>query len=298
LDKDIWHKVQNMLENNAPHRRTVNNVTGRHHLIGRIFDENGNPLCPTHTVKDGRRYLYYVSKDLLHASDEADPGWRLSAKQLEKAVTDALIEFLKDEGRLFEALEERRSSANDAETVKKQARLWVSQLSSQDGISCLRSIVHQLEVLPKFLRIAMRKSVFLDNSSQAKFDSGDQDEDTVHITVPVVLRKRGVERKMVLASSDVSAPDEKLIALVARSHRWLEKLTSGTAKSIKDLAGADKVDPGDVSRFLPLAYLAPDIVEAILSGRQPFGLTVEMMRRLSPIPLDWNEQRQRLNIAN
>jgi len=42
LDKDIWHKVQNMLENNAPHRRTVNNVTGRHHLIGRIFDENEN----------------------------------------------------------------------------------------------------------------------------------------------------------------------------------------------------------------------------------------------------------------
>jgi hypothetical protein len=57
------------------------------------------------------------------------------------------------------------------------------------------------------------------------------------------------------------------------------------------------VDEGDFSRFLPLAFLAPDIVEAIVAGRQPPELTAERLKRIGKLPLDWSEQRKVLGFA-
>ncbi len=58
------------------------------------------------------------------------------------------------------------------------------------------------------------------------------------------------------------------------------------------------IDLGDVSRRLPLAFLAPDIIEAILGGRQPIELTAARMMRIRDLPLSWAEQRQRLGLAD
>ena len=73
------------------------------------------------------------------------------------------------------------------------------------------------------------------------------------IEVPFQLRRRGVEIRLVLRAEGAEAPDDKLVALVARSHRWLDQLTSGAIASIREIAQAEGIDGGDVSRFLPLA---------------------------------------------
>ena len=83
------------------------------------------------------------------------------------------------------------------------------------------------------------------------------------IEVPFQLRRRGVEIRLVLRAEGAETPDDKLVALVARSHRWLDQLTSGAIASIREIAQAEGIDGGDVSRFLPLAFLAPEIVEAL-----------------------------------
>ena len=57
------------------------------------------------------------------------------------------------------------------------------------------------------------------------------------------------------------------------------------------------MDEGDVSRFLPLAFLAPDIIEAILLGKQPIELTPEKLKRLRILPMSWEEQRIVLGFA-
>ena len=61
--------------------------------------------------------------------------------------------------------------------------------------------------------------------------------------------------------------------------------------------GRHAIDASDVTRFLPLAFLAPDIVEAILDGRQPVDLNVERLKKVSPIPADWNTQRWQLGFV-
>jgi hypothetical protein len=83
--------------------------------------------------------------------------------------------------------------------------------------------------------------------------------------------------------------DETLIRGLVRPHRWRRKIESGRAKSITDLAEQEGVTDAYVCRLLPVTCLAPDIVEAILDGRQPKGLRLAEM--LGNGPLAWKEQR-------
>ena len=118
----------------------------------------------------------------------------------------------------------------------------------------------------------------------------------VTIEVPFQLRRRGVETRPVLRAEGAEAPDVSLIALIARSHRWLDQLTSGAVASIREIAQAEGIDGGDVSRFLPLTFLAPEIVEALTNGRQGVEFTAEKLRQILPIPCSWREQRHQLNL--
>jgi hypothetical protein len=84
--------------------------------------------------------------------------------------------------------------------------------------------------------------------------------------------------------------DETLVKALVRAHRWRRKIESGQAKSITDLAEQEGVTDAYVCRLLPLTCLAPDIVEAILDGRQPKGLKLAEM--LGNGPLAWNAQTE------
>ncbi|MCG8512209.1 MAG: hypothetical protein MI741_23575, partial [Rhodospirillales bacterium] len=85
-------------------------------------------------------------------------------------------------------------------------------------------------------------------------------------------------------------PDPNLAETIRRSHEWWQQLSEGQAGSINGLAEQTSLDASDITRFLPLVFLAPDIVEAIFEGRQPVELNVKRLRKLSPIPTDWNAQ--------
>ena len=83
--------------------------------------------------------------------------------------------------------------------------------------------------------------------------------------------------------------DETLVKALVRAHRWRRRIESGQAKSITDLAEQEGVTDAYVCRLLPLTCLAPDIVEAILDGRQPKGLRLAEM--LGNGAQEWEEQR-------
>jgi hypothetical protein len=86
--------------------------------------------------------------------------------------------------------------------------------------------------------------------------------------------------------------DITLIKAVARAFRWRRMLEAGHYATVKELAAAEKINSSYVSRVLRLTLLAPDIVEAILAGRQPDGMTLPGL--LKPFPVDWLEHRAAL----
>jgi hypothetical protein len=100
-----------------------------------------------------------------------------------------------------------------------------------------------------------------------------------------------------LKSLCVSMPDRNLIDLIARTRRWFVRITKGETVSVREIAREEGMDEGDVSRFLPLAFLAPDIVESILAGKQPVELTAEKLKRFRNLPHSWEEKRRLLGFA-
>ncbi|HKF60586.1 MAG TPA: hypothetical protein VKB42_04440, partial [Dongiaceae bacterium] len=156
----------------------------------------------------------------------------------------------------------------------------------------LRATLHResmrLEINPSglaaLLRIAAPPS---QSSSPIPFD------------VAVRLKRRGIEAKLVVHSSHgrPKAPDPKLVLLLADAHRWLDDLVTGRAASLRELARRYNRDKGEVSRTLPLAFLAPDIVEAILQGHQPVQITPHRLKR-SRLPMCWDQQRSSLGFRS
>jgi hypothetical protein len=125
-------------------------------------------------------------------------------------------------------------------------------------------------------------------------ERADLEPDTLTIRIPIRLQRRG-GRKLIIIPEGVAAParkpsrDETLVKALVRAHRWRRSIESGQAKSITDLAEQEGVTDAYVCRILPLTCLAPDIVEAILDGRQPNGLRLAEL--LGNGPLDREEQR-------
>jgi len=122
---------------------------------------------------------------------------------------------------------------------------------------------------------------------------------TVTVRVPISIRRRG-GRRLVLApdGTEVTAApvrrriDSAMVKAIARAFRWRDMLENGIYATIAEIASAEKINDSYVGRVLRLTLLAPDIVEAILVGRQPPNLQLEdLLRRL---PVQWQAQRDGL----
>jgi hypothetical protein len=83
---------------------------------------------------------------------------------------------------------------------------------------------------------------------------------------------------------------------VARAHRWFDEISTGNARSLAAIAAREELAVRYVGRLIRLAFLAPDIVESIVEGRQPTTLTAEALTRRIELPLSWCSQRTALNV--
>jgi hypothetical protein len=114
------------------------------------------------------------------------------------------------------------------------------------------------------------------------------------VRVPLAVRKLRGGRKLMIAPSSTasrgsSAGDTTLMKAVARAFRWRRMMEAGRYGTINELAAAEKINSSYVSRLLRLTLLAPDIVEAILDGRQPEGMTLPGL--MEPFPVEWEGQQ-------
>lgn len=122
-----------------------------------------------------------------------------------------------------------------------------------------------------------------------------QSEQGVRVHVPMTFKKRSGRREIIvpdgLDSTQDSAPDyhEALVVAISRAHRWKKMLDEGRYGSIAELAQAMKINRHYLARLLRLTLLAPDIIEAILDGREPDGMSLEQLRK--PMSMVWEQQR-------
>ncbi|NNC64616.1 MAG: hypothetical protein HKN84_07505 [Gammaproteobacteria bacterium] len=123
--------------------------------------------------------------------------------------------------------------------------------------------------------------------------------ETWTLDVPCRLARRGEQLRIIIESSEsTSKPDAALIKLLQRANRWRLRAEAEEGASMEVLAKEQGVTPSYFARIVRLAYLAPDIVEAIVDGKQPATLTATKLARVYDLPIEWPAQRHRLGFPS
>lgn len=267
IDPDRWDGTQEQLQEKA---RT------RHHrdpspLAGKIVDEAGERLTPSHTKKGNRRYRYYISKKLVTgvtSSDAKQRTWRIPAKALEETIAKAVDT----------RVGELASIANDQ-------TMACSEQDIRDSAALL-AMVHQVSVAPGRLDIVLCRERMMKQLGSER----DIDQDDLKIDLPFSERRRGVEMKIVVDGSS-SSVDATLLTNLALATQWYQQLKAG--HTFDEIASKTGTSKRRVQQMTELAFLAPDIVRDITKGSQPLGLTSDWCLRHT-LPADWPAQRERI----
>jgi hypothetical protein len=302
IDKDSWDAVQAQLEDNAVTRRSGTVARVPSLLMGLLVDDEGRAMQPSHASKAGRRYRYYVTRDADGPRDGDTPAWRLPARALEDAVIAGLSTFLKDGLRLSHAFADHGLPATALEMLLDEASGLgdrIGDVSPADRREILRDLLRQVQVQQDCLLIEIDGQKLRIDLGMKRIAGRNSQVKRICLALPIRLKKRGVEKKLVLTGipEPTANPNATLIAGLSQAHHWMDDLMSREAASARELSRCTKVDPGDVGKALGLAFLAPDIVQAILDGRQPVDLTVTRLRRLTNLPGSWAEQRRLLGFG-
>jgi site-specific DNA recombinase len=304
IDPDLWERVQTQLRSENRGRRNGVRKNSTSMLSGLLQDLGGNPFRASHTVKNGKRYRYYFSQGTPKDCSDRTKAIRLPAYDIEKQVSLRLQSFL---GSPDEVIESLTLPEDHAETTRKLIRAG-NQRSEEWSIASpvtlrdfVRKVVLRVVVQPEKIdldvsRNGLRTLLMNDKfagSGRAEFAVATRasSDDLIRLCVKVSLKRCGGEMRLVLnpdwARSEAVTPIAKAIA---RAHTWREGVLSADHRLVsKQLEFKGEY----LRRVLGCAFLAPDIVEAILDGHSHAGLTLKKLTRRR-LPLDWAEQRIRL----
>ncbi len=277
IDRELWDRVQALLATNRHAFRTDERVESPALLKGLVYDGAGNRMSPSHAVKGGIRYRYYVSQAILQGRvQEAGSIARLPAADLERLVIDAINNRL----------------AGDERTRIAGAQL--RGMEQRDRRLALRRVISKVEISVDQIRITIDPSALDRNATESDDEQGESLSNGFQtFALPFKIVPRGGGTRIMLAAGRSPAADASTTALVKaliRGYRWRQQLLSGEVRSMAQIAKRSGVTVRYVSRLLRLSLLAPDIVEGILDGRLPGSITLESV--LYSIPYDWDEQRR------
>ena len=295
ISRELWERVQQQLRTRAArHGEGRKTEAVQSPLAGKLVDESGEPLYVQGAAKGERRYRYYVSKRLVKGeSQEGEHGWRLSAPEIERTTSAAAQAMLGDRAAIALALEEAGIESSRLVPALKSAAAWIPRLQSvADSAAALGELIDRVELSHEGVKLSLKVPL-----PPIDADGGGVDQVALNKFVPMQMKRRGVEMRLVLegdsAPSRVSLP---LLKAVARARRWSQDLISGRVQSVGEMAKQEGIDRRSVRRLIRLGFLSPKIVEAIAEGRQPPDLTVIGLSRRVELPLPWSAQEHALGI--
>jgi site-specific DNA recombinase len=292
IDPTVFDQVQLLLRQRSRRPRGKPNSNQTSPFIGKLFDETGDRLTPTHANKKGVRHRYYVSRRLItgeavgnQSTGTTNGGWRLPAKPLEDAICTQMANHLVTPDITAALLEDR--PADRASLVIKRTKQLSSDIGSSPRLAA--ALVQTIHLVSGQITIKL-KAEELTKRLELDIDWVEQHQHLLTIISVFQLRKRGVETKLLIGNTQAThIPDAILIQNIANARKWYQALKNG--RSIDDIAKEQRTSRNRIQQAVHLAFIAPNIVSMILQGRQPVGLTSDRLIK-SPLPIDWEQQRQ------
>ena len=281
LDRALFEAVQTKLD----HQRT-NHAKARQQsqslLMGRIFDERGNRMTPSHAVKNGMRYRYYISSVLIQGQpDKAAKLNRVPATEIEKLILSALRKHL---------------------AGKPHNQVEAEGSRSLDDKELISAYVARIDVKRDHLAVQLSAKSERDSEAQdCRDECVHRDPHVLVVTWKKTPSKR--PREIILPASTSSHPDlrpiraetrAKLLTAIAKGRHWLHELIAGTVTNVEQIAATETCTVRQANMTISLAFLAPSLVQAAVDGCLPRGVGIANLR---DAPAAWSLQYAKLGLA-
>jgi site-specific DNA recombinase len=287
LDRALFEVVQTQLD-----RQRINHAKARQNsqslLTGRIFDARGNRMTPSHAVKNGVRYRYYISSVLIQGqADKAAKLNRVPATEIETVIISALRRHLK---------------------VPSNSKLGAQGSRSPSDQDLISTHIARVDVKPDHLAVQLSGKPDQQGGKQDQALSrkgGARDHANPNIMV-IPWRKPPSKRprEIILPAGTSSHQDSRpiraetrarLVTAIAKGRRWLVALMAGTVTNVEQIASTENCTVRQVNMTISLAFLAPNLVQAAVDGLLPRGVGIASLR---DAPAEWSLQYARLGLAS
>lgn len=272
IDEALWDAVQARLANNTPDRSQAPKTESDCLLRGRVEDGRGVAMTTSFVKRRGRCYRYYVAQDVNRGGAKARPR----TSRMAVGVLDAFVV---------------------REATRRLKPDYLPEAAPVDRVS---AALIRIRLSDETIELRLRREG-ADLHPIKAAEPGIVEGDEVIFRLPVILKHR--QGAAVIdapnAPTPAARPDRALIRAVALARLWADQLAAGEVASVKALAAAQGYCEHYVAKLLPLAWLAPDLIELILAGRQPAATSLKALTD-DPLPRAFDDQRrlfQRLGVA-
>jgi DNA invertase Pin-like site-specific DNA recombinase len=262
LDRKLFDAVQRRLDEQRTNH-TNTRASSESLLMGRIFDDRGNRMTPSHARKNGKRYRYYLSSALSQSrAEHAGSVRRISAPEIETLVIDAVRKRLNEP-----------TPATDYDLINTNVG---------------RVEVQAAQIVIKLARKGDRTTNRKPNSAilyvpWKKTDLKRRREIIAPATSGHDVRPIRSETRLALVTS------------IACGRRWLDEIVTGVVADVEQIAAREKCGVRQVNLTISLAFLSPTLVKAAIDGRLPRGIGIA---RLRDAPAEWSKQHAMLGLAS
>jgi site-specific DNA recombinase len=267
VDRALFEKVQTKLTDGQADRKLKLKASPAI-LAGRLFDDRGNRMSPTHTNKRGARYRYYVSQAILQRRlGAAGNITRVPASELETLVVQAL---------------------QNHPATKRQG---TSQVNDRQFIE---HYVDQIVVHPKVIKIRTRQT---ENNSNGVHKRNGRLQATISVpwSTTRLREPKGVLKRPSTGLMMSPEGHEAILQAIAKARRWIDDLVEGRVNYFAEIALREDRVERHVRFLAPLAFLSPRVVAAILAGDAPANLTVTGLAK--SLPYSWAAQERRFGLS-
>jgi site-specific DNA recombinase len=263
VDRDLFEAVQAKLSEQVNGHKAAR-MKSEALLIGRIFDDRGNRMSPSHARKGGVKYRYYLSSALLQGmAGSAGSVRRVPAADIEALVARSVREHLKP----VAPIDDRSLIDTHVARVEVQLEQLVIHLARA------KTPDRQKAKGVNILNVRWRKT-----PSTRRWE---------------ILLPAGMSPQH--ARPIRSESRALLVASIARGRRWLDELLADANANAEGIAKRERCSVRKVNMTISLAFLAPDLVKAAIAGQLPHGMGVA---RLADMPAEWSRQHQMLGLPS
>jgi DNA invertase Pin-like site-specific DNA recombinase len=263
IDEALWSQAQAKLAANCPDHPETPHLAADVLLHNLLFDDRGEAMRPLHTKRRGKRYRYYASAAL---KDGARPAGSLP--RIAMGVLDAFV---------LERIEPLLSRG-----WRPDAPL---ELRVHDALV-------RLELGQDHVTMMVRNEAA---ASDPRVAEGDLKTTDLGVALAIGIRLKHRQGAVLIEAvggqQQAGRVDRTLVRAICLARGWAKSLAAGEIASTKELARQSGLCNHYAARMMPLAWLAPDLVTAIMEGRQPRAICLGALVK-HPLPMDWDEQRR------